>query len=163
MAAQADFQTAALQLAKAQGAIGPLQTAMDAVIVAMNTVEGLQRSAAADLLSAQQALGSANPLTVGVLSIIDTRSQTERAAGKAAAINFVKANPTCTEAQAIAAWTTGATSTFPPGCTMPVNNPAGLLEAYMNNAHAIGATPDTTWTSFVTLLINTPLATLLAM
>jgi len=159
----ADYQTTALQLAQAQGAVAALQGATQPVADALKAIIALQTTAFQSLQSAQTSMGSANSLTVGILSIIDTRSQTERAAGKAAAINFVKANPTCTEAQAIAAWTTGATSTFPPGCTMPVNNPAGLLEAYMNNAHAIGATPDTTWASFVTLLINTPLATLLAM
>ena len=158
-----DYQTAALQLAQAQGAVAALQGASKPITDALTAVNALQTTAFQALQAAQTAMGSSNALTVGVLSIIDTRSQTERAAGKAAAITFVKANPTCTEADAIAAWNTGAATTFPAGCTMPVNNPAGLLEAYMINAHAIGATPDTTWASFAAFMVATPEATLLAM
>ena len=157
----ADFQTSALNLAQAQSrlkAITDVKGALDAAVAAVGT---FQATAAQDFAAAQSAMGTlALPLSVGVLSVIDTRSQAERAAGKAAAIAYIKANPTCTEADAITAWVSGAQPTIPAGMVHPLNDPAGLLEAYIANAHAAGATPDTTWASFAAFVVATPAATL---
>ncbi len=157
----ADFQTLALNLAMAQSRLQALTDAKTAHDAAGATIGALQAKGAQDYAAAQAALGTlALPLTVGVLSVIDTRSQAERAAGKAAAVSFIKANPTCTEADAITAWNAGAQPTLPVGMVHPLNDPAGLLEAYIANAHAAGATPDTTWASFAAFIVATPAATL---
>lgn len=157
----ADFQTAALNLAQAQARLKGLTEAKSAHDAAGASIGTLQAQAAQDYAAAQSAMGTlALPLTVGVLSVIDTRAQAERAAGKAAATSFIKANPTCTEADAITAWVSGAQPTIPAGMVHPLNDPAGLLEAYIANAHAAGATPDTTWASFAAFIVATPAATL---
>ena len=157
----ADFQTSALNLAQTQSRLKALTDAKSAHDAAGASIGTLQAQAAQDYAAAQSAMGTlALPLTVGVLSVIDTRAQAERAAGKAAAISFIKANPACTEADAITAWTSGAQPTIPAGLTHPLNDPAGLLEAYIANAHAAGATPDTTWASFAAFVVATPAATL---
>lgn len=151
-----DFQTLALNLAMAQSRLGALTDAKNAHDAAGATIGALQAKGAQDYAAAQAAMGTlALPLTVGVLSVIDTRAQAERAAGKAAAIAYIKANPTCTEADAITAWVSGAQPTIPAGMVHPLNDPAGLLEAYIANAHAAGATPDTTWASFAAFVVAT--------
>ena len=93
----ADYQTTALQLAQAQGAVAALQGATQPVADALKAIIALQTTAFQSLQSAQTSMGSANSLTVGILSIIDTRSQTERAAGKAAASIMSTTAPTITQ------------------------------------------------------------------
>ena len=158
-----DYQTAALGIALAQGPVNALAQAQVAAATALGSITTQLDAAKTALASAQAALGASTPVTIGTLSIIDQRSQTERAAGKAAAVAYIKANPTCAEAEALAAWNTGATPTLPTGCTLFLNNATGLLEAYIINAHALGATPDTTWASFAAFIVATPETTLLAM
>ena len=156
-----DFQTQALDLAGKQNRLKGITEVKSALDAAVGAVGAIQAQAAQDYAAAQAAMGTlALPLTVGVLSVIDTRAQAERAAGKAAAIAYIKANPTCTEADAITAWVSGAQPTIPAGMVHPLNDPAGLLEAYIANAHAAGATPDTTWGSFAAFIVATPAATL---
>jgi hypothetical protein len=158
-----DYQTASLQLAQAQGAIASLAQAKSLVDTAENAMAALQSQAGQALLAAQQAMGSTSPLVVGVLSVIDVRASAERQAGKASAITYIQANPACAEGDAINAWNAGASPTIPTGMTQLLNNPTGLLEAYIANAHSLGATPDTTWASFAAFVCATPAATLLAM
>lgn len=158
-----DYQSAALGLALAQSRYQALVDAKTQHDTASAGLANLQSAAAAALQQAQAAMGSASPTTIGTLSVIDTRSQTERQAGKGAAIDYIKANPSCAEADAITAWETGAKATLPAGLTNLLNNPAGLLEAYIANALAMGATKDNTWASFAALVVATDKTALLAM
>ena len=158
-----DYQTAALGIALAQGPVNALAQAQVAAATALGSITTQLDAAKTALASAQASLGASTPVTIGTLSIIDQRSQTERAEGKAAAVVFIKANPTCSEDEAIAAWNAGASPTLPANCTHFLNNAAGLLEAYIINAQALGATPDTTWASFAAFIVATPETTLLGM
>jgi hypothetical protein len=83
--------------------------------------------------------------SIGELSNVDQLLRQERFAGKSACVDYIKANPTCAEADAIAAWTTaGIAATGLQTLTVPAENYAVLYRANLAKA---GLIPDTTWES----------------
>jgi hypothetical protein len=83
--------------------------------------------------------------SIGVYSSVDQLLRQERFAGKSASVDYIKANPTCAEADAIAAWTTaGIAATGLQALIVPAENYAAIYRANLAKA---GLTPDTTWES----------------
>jgi len=131
---------------------------------ALTTYQGTEReltqakaawSAANDALNTAQATAG----TVGTVSSIDQALQAERFAGKAASVDYIKANPTCTEADAIAAWTTaGLAATGLPALIVPAESYAALYRA---NLAKMGLTPDATWESQRAWIVATDKATIM--
>ena len=109
-------------------------------------------TAATDALNAAMAAGAqAGP--VGTYSTVDQLLQKERFAGKSACIDFVKANPTCAEADAIAAWTAAGIAAT--GLTALIV-PAATYEAmFEQNLLALKLIPEATWANLQAWMVAT--------
>lgn len=83
--------------------------------------------------------------TIGQYSSIDQALRSERFAGKAASVDFIKANPTCTEAEAVAAWDEAGKAAT--GLPVLLQNTENLAIMYRANLARAGMIPDTTWES----------------
>lgn len=83
--------------------------------------------------------------TVGFYSSVDQLLRTERFAGKSASVDYIKANPTCLEADAETAWATAAlAATGRAALMVPVAN---YSQVYRANLLAMKLVPDATWAS----------------
>jgi hypothetical protein len=83
--------------------------------------------------------------SIGEFSSVDQLLRQERFAGKSASVDYIKANPTCAEADAISAWTAaGIAATGLQSLIVPAENYAAIYRANLAKA---GLTPDTTWES----------------
>lgn len=104
-----------------------------------------------------------NPSVLPALTIastVDDLLRKERFAGKAASVDFIKANPACTEAEAEAAWSTAALlATGRPALVVPVGNYASL---YRENLLALGLVADLTHEAQRAWIIATPTAVIMS-
>jgi hypothetical protein len=105
----------------------------------------------------------------GKYSGLEQEAREERFAGKGAAIDFIVANPECTEEEAILAYSTAALAARPSDRQYILLNPASLLKEYRKNAVVLsgeGKLPMTvtdTWESFRTFLLLMPKEALMGM
>ena len=107
------------------------------------SVASLQSEAAQQIAATVTALQGLD--TVGFYSSVDQLLRAERFAGKSASVDFIKANPTCAEADAEAAWTTAAlAATGRAALLVPVSS---YSQVYRENLLKMGLVPDTTWES----------------
>ena len=73
---------------------------------------------------------------------------------------YIQANPTCAQADAVAAWTTAAmAATKLPFLIVP---PGNYLVLFGDNLAAEKLTPDATWASLSAWIVATPAATIMA-
>lgn len=79
----------------------------------------------------------------GGRSSVDQLLRTERFAGKSAAVDFVKANPECLKADAIAAWEEAAKAAT--GLPLVIQSPAALGALYRQQLLANGLIQADTW------------------
>jgi hypothetical protein len=152
------------QIQALKDASDQVDTLTAALATALSTYQSTERelaqakiamSAASDTLNAAMAVGG----TVGTYSSIDTILQTERFAGKGAAVAFIQANPSCAQADAEAAWTTAAlAATGLPVLIVPVAN---YFTLFSDNLLAEKLVPDTTWASFAAWIVATPAAVIM--
>lgn len=92
----------------------------------------------------QQTVEALNGLdTVGFYSSVDQMLRAERFAGKAASVDFIKANPECTEAEAVAAW--DAAGLAATGLPVLLQDTASLAQVYRLNLVAGGYIAEPTW------------------
>ena len=78
-------------------------------------------------------------------SSVDDYCLNERTIGQGAAIDFIKANPECSEEEALSAWLEAVTAAIP----VVTHDPKGLLKLYVGNMAGQMATPgDTAWEAF---------------
>ncbi len=97
--------------------------------------------------------------TVGLYSSVDQLLRLERFAGKSASVDYIKANPTCTEQAAEDSWTTAAlVATGLPVLVVPVASYAALYRA---NLLALGLVPDLTYESQRAWIVATPKAVIM--
>jgi hypothetical protein len=98
--------------------------------------------------------------SIGEFSSVDQLLRQERFAAKSASVDYIKANPACAEADAIAAWTTaGIAATGLQALIVPAENYAALYRANLAKA---GLIPDTTWESHRAWIVATDKADLIA-
>jgi hypothetical protein len=81
--------------------------------------------------------------TVGYYSSVDQLLRAERFAGKAASVDYIKANPACAEADAIAAW--DAAGLAATGLPVLLQDTANLAAVYRVNLVAGGYIAEPTW------------------
>ena len=129
-------------------------SAMQSYLVAKQAVDAAQQTydnALQDSIAAG---------TLGTISSVTSLLVAERNAGIQAAATLIQTTPTTTLEQALAAWTTAATT----ATTLPslLQDPNLLFNLYAQNLHQAGAIPDTTWESMATWIVATPLAEILA-
>lgn len=134
--------TLTLTLAQVGGQIKALKQAKDAVYLNANTINDLLQTAQD---SQAQLSATLEGIQIGTYSLIDQIEQTERFAAKSVCIDYIKANPTCSQDEAIAAWTTaGLAATNLPWL---IQDPVVMAHLYQNNLFAEKLTPDASWES----------------
>ena len=96
---------------------------------------------------------------IGEYSSVDQALRLERFAGKAATVDYVKANPTCTEAAAIAAW--DAAGLIATGLPILLQNTGNLAALYRQNLLAGGYITAATWDAQRAWILATAKATIM--
>jgi hypothetical protein len=127
-----------------------LNDALDAAKAEVAAQESA-RQAASVKASAAQALAvelQAKLASMTPYSSTDEALQEERAAGKSALIDYVKANPQCSEAEVLAQWNSAALLGRPAGRQWILHSAQSLRYEYSANLLAAGYVPDASWESF---------------
>ena len=157
---EAKFRAAQIALAQTQARLSTLWDAKQPLDVALSQFEATltaamaaKNKAADDLLALASGDASALPEVIEPSSI-DSVLRTERFAGKAACVDYVKANPTCSEADAITAWTTAGEAAT--GLPFLLQDAGNLAKVYQANLLKSGATTAATWEAQRGWLIATP-------
>jgi hypothetical protein len=123
-------------------------------VVAIDQLQVANAAEKAPVVASLQGLDS-----IGEFSNVDQLLRQERFAAKSASVDYIKANPTCAEADAIAAWTTaGIAATGLQALIVPAENYAMLYRANLAKA---GLTPDTTWESQRAWIVSTDKAVIM--
>lgn len=163
LANEARKQIAKLNVATLKGRVDGIETFMRA----MDTG---RTAAYRDMLDAQEELarlelGNGPGITddFGTYSSTDQALQNERFAGKAAAVEFIKANPTCTEQEACAAYIQAALDSRPAGRKWLLQAPDALRQEYSANLVAYGLIPDASWESWRAWILATPTEVILGL
>ena len=143
-------------------AVADAQTQVDKMTAAAVAADQANQQAIQNLQGARSILATAKDTlntamaaggTVGTYSTVDQLLQKERFAGKSACIDFVKANPTCAEADAIAAWTAAGIAAT--GLTALIV-PAATYEAmFEQNLLALKLIPEATWANLQAWMVAT--------
>ena len=150
-----DLQTA---LTTAQTAFSNASAALDtANTTRLTALQAMQAAQAAYDTAVAQGIQSG---TVGIISSVTALLVTERNAGIQGAATCLKANPSATEADVMAAWAASGTA----ATSLPalLQDPTLLFSLYSQNLHTAGAIPDTTWASVAAWIVATPVAQILA-
>lgn len=157
---EAKYRAAQISLAQIQTRINALYEAKAFIDLGTCTFETKLQAAmsdktkaAADLLALASGDASALPEVIEP-SAIDSVLRIERFAGKSACVDFVKANPACSEADAIAAWTTAGEAAT--GLPFLIQDAGNLAKVYQTNLLKSGATTAATWEAQRGWLIATP-------
>jgi hypothetical protein len=161
LANEARRQELGKKVARLRGEVDAI--ASFASLAARTNTDAVRRlQSATDELSALEA-GAGPGLTdeFGDRSSVDLLLRTERFAGKSAAVDYVKANPECTEAEAIAAWKDAAkAATGLPGV---IQSPAALGALYRQNLMQAGMIRESTWEAQRAWILATPAETVLGL
>lgn len=164
-----DVQTALANEARRQELrqkIAGLQGSMNATASFVQRLNSVNSDAQISLASAQDELialeaGAGPGITddFGPKSIITQLVETERFAAKSATIDYVKANPTCTEADAAQAWDAAALASHP-DFTQVIQSGLVMSALYRANLVKANLLAENTWEAHRTLILNTDKATL---
>lgn len=147
LATEAKLRDLRTRAAITRAAKGQSRTFMDALAGLMAQLQATQHAAEVADQQAQAALLDELPPSAldgyGEYSLIDQFLRAERFAGKSASVDFIKANPTCEESEAVAAWEDAAQAvTHLPMVVVPVASYAFLFRANLVKA---GLIPTPTW------------------
>jgi hypothetical protein len=121
----------------------------------------LLAEAQAELAAIEAGAGPGITADYGPKSIVTQLVETERAAAKSAAIDFIKANPQCTEADAVQAWEAAALASHS-NFQYVLQSGMAMLELYRANMLAANIITDNTWEAQRAWVIATDKATILA-
>lgn len=138
-------------------------TASIASIASRTNTDALRRlQSAQDELAALEA-GAGPGLTdeFGERSSVDLLLRTERFAGKAASVDYVKANPECAESDAIAAWDEAAKAAT--GLPLVIQGPGALGALYRQNLMQAGLIQEPTWEAQRAWILATPAETVMGL
>jgi hypothetical protein len=159
-----DVQTALANEARRQELrqrIAGLQGSMNATASLVQRLNSVNSDAQISLASAQDELialeaGAGPGITAdyGPKSIITQLVESERFAAKSAAIDFIKANPECTEEEAAQAWNDAAIASHP-DFPLVIQDAITLSTLYKANLLKANLITDDTWESYRAFVINT--------
>ena len=121
-------------------ALGSMKSKVDQLSLDLATMQVANAAEKAPVVASLNGLD-----TVGQYSSIDQALRSERFAGKAASVDFIKANPTCTEIEAVAAWDVAGKAAT--GLPVLLQNTENLAIMYRANLARAGMIPDATWES----------------
>ena len=152
-----------MDISDAQTQVATLEAAALAADQANIQAQEALRQARQTLADAQAALADQVAAgTARAVSVIDNAAYAERQAGKAAVITYVKANPSCAQSDAVAAWTTGALAARPADRQWLLMSPDGLFGEYSANLLALGLITDASWPTLASWIAATPAAVIMA-
>lgn len=134
-----DLQTEFVRTAATHNAITDAKALVEGVLGELNRTQAVNAAALAELTASLKATSSA----YGEYSATDQIIRVERFAGKSASIEYVKANPTCNEKQAIKAWTDAALVAT--GRKTLLQDPGELGALYREQLVAAGLITEPTW------------------
>jgi hypothetical protein len=141
--------------------IAGLQGSMNATASAVQRLNSVNSDAQIALAAAQDELisletGAGPGITAdfGPKSIITQLVETERFAAKDASIDFIKANPNCTEEEAAEAWNTAALASHPEFPKV-IQDALVMSALYRVNLLKANLIPDDTWESHRAFILNT--------
>lgn len=164
MTTTTDVQTALANEARRQELrqkIAGLQGSMNATASLVQRLNSVNSDAQISLSSAQDELvaleaGAGPGITAdyGPKSIITQLVETERFAAKSAAIDYIKANPTCTEDEAAQAWNEAALASHT-DFVFVIQDAIIMSKVYRANLLKANLIPDDTWESYRTFIVNT--------
>lgn len=141
-----------LSLATLKGQSEGLKQAKEALDTCAAAVARLQVTTSQQVQATVEALNGLD--SVGYYSSIDQVLRQERFAGKSASVDFIKANPTCTEQQALDAWQAAGLAAT--GLPALLQNHVLLAKLYQQNLLAGGYTSEATWEAQRAWIIATP-------
>lgn len=98
--------------------------------------------------------------TLKVMSNVDALLLVERNAGIQGAATFIQNNPSATQAEVIAAWTTAAL--LATNRSTLLQDPSQLFDLYAEDLKAFGVISDLSWGAVQAWIIATPIAEILA-
>lgn len=146
------------------------QQALDTAVATALAADATNQAAQAQVAAARQALADAHAVLAAqisegkarAVSVIDNAAYAERQAGKAALIDFVKTDQSCSLDAAVVAWTTGALTARPDDRQWMLMSPEGLFQEYAANLKAYGLITDVSWPTLAGWIAVTPAAVIMA-
>lgn len=114
-----------------------------------------------ELESFEQGAGPGVTADFGPKSAVTQIVETERAAAKAAVVDYVQANPACSEDDAAGAWNAAATAAT--GLTVVLQDAKSMSFLYRSRLAAAGLIAESTWEAHRDWICATPKATILTM
>jgi hypothetical protein len=164
-----DIQTALANEARRQelrSSIAELKGRMDATASAVQRLNSVNSDSQialtekqAELAALEAGAGPGITADYGPKSTITQLIEKERFAAKSATIDFVKANPACTEADAAAAWNQAALASHPEFASV-IQDGMIMSALYRGNMVAAGLITENTWEAHRQFILNTPVDTL---
>ncbi|SRR6266568_4246561 len=163
LANEARRQELRAQVASLQGQAKA--TAMLAEALANTNADATKQltDARAQLTSFEAGAGPGITDDFGAYSTLEQAMRAERFAGKAAVVDHVKANPTCSEADAELAYRTAALAARPSDRQWLLVAPASLRQEYSASLVKLGLISDTTWASWAAWIVATDRDTILGL
>ena len=153
------LRDAEIKKARARGRLNAFEDSIAALATMLTTAQSAFNAARIDLDSVQGDTGSVVTDGFGPYSIVDTLLRQERFAGKSAAVDFIKANPTCTEEEAEETWAVAAKlATGRDTLMVPVHRYSVL---YQENLFAAGYTTEASYETQRAWIIATPKETIM--
>jgi len=99
----------------------------------------------------------------GAYSTLEQAMRIERFAGKAAAVDFLKANPEAAEADTEAVYKTAALAARPADRKWLLQDPTALRQEYAYQLMALNMIPDVSWESWRAWIVATDRETILGL
>lgn len=163
LAAEAKVRDARMKAASTAAIKGTSKHFMDGLVGLMSQFQAFQAEAEAGDLQAKADLAALQDVSAldayGAYSSVDQLLRLERFAGKGAAVDFIKAHPECTEAEAEGAWEVAAlAATALPALIVPVASYSAL---YRVNLVKAGLTTAATWEAQRAWIVATDKATIM--
>lgn len=154
VANEARLKTAQIAETSARSYLKGLEDATLALAPLINAAQARSQAATTSRQAVQDDTGTVISDGFGPYSSIDTILRKERFAGKGASIDYIKANPSCSEADAETAWRTAAMqATGLPFLIVPVSSYSTL---YRMNLLALGMIPEATYEAQRAWIFATP-------
>lgn len=159
LALEAKVRDARLKAAGTAAAKKAMKAVMDDLVGLMAKNQAVQSRLEQDDAQAQANLSALTDVSAidnyGAKSIVDTFLFNERTAAKSAAVDYVKANPECTQFEAEVAWDQGGLASHP-GLDVVCQPGASMSILYRGNLLAGGYITENTWEAHRAWIVATP-------
>jgi hypothetical protein len=144
LANEARRQEKRLKIASLQGAMNATASAIQKLNSVNNDAQIMLSEAQAELAALEAGAGPGITADYGPKSIITQLVESERCGAKDAVIDFVKANPECTEEEAAEQWKIAALASHP-DFPLVIQDALAMSKLYRMNLLAAGLITENTW------------------